>query len=73
MKDIIISTMIIILTGSYAWVGSQEGHDYHGIPILIIIAGIGFLIHWLVYIFLLDIWDLPLLHDISNFLQFFEV
>ena len=50
IRDIFGSIISVIISGFFAWAGSQGGPIILGLPGLLLIAIIGFLIHWLVFI-----------------------
>lgn len=50
MRDIFISIISVIIAGAFAWAGSYGGPSFAGFPALIFIVGIGFLIHWIIFL-----------------------
>ena len=50
MRDIFISIISVIIAGVFAWAGSYGGPSFAGFPALILIAGTGFLIHWIIFL-----------------------
>ena len=50
MRDIFISIISVIIAGAFAWAGSYGGPSFAGFPALILIAGTGFLIHWIIFL-----------------------
>jgi len=50
MRDVLSSILSVLVAGVFAWGGSQGGPTIIGIPGLVFIASIGFLIHWFIYI-----------------------
>ena len=50
MRDIFISLISVIIAGAFAWAGSYGGPSFGGFPALMLIAGSGFLIHWIIFL-----------------------
>jgi len=50
MRDIFISIISVIIAGAFAWAGSYGGPSFGGFPALMLIAGSGFLIHWIIFL-----------------------
>ena len=50
MRDIFISIISVIIAGAFAWAGSYGGPSFAGFPALMLIAGTGFFIHWIIFL-----------------------
>ena len=50
MRDSFISIISVIIAGVFAWAGSYGSPSFAGFPALMLIAGTGFLIHWIIFL-----------------------
>ena len=50
MRDFFISTISVIIAVAIAWAGSYGGPSFAEFPALMLIAGTGFLIHWIIFL-----------------------
>ena len=50
MRDLFISIISTIIAAAFAWAGSCGGPSFTGLPALMLIMGIGFIIHWILFL-----------------------
>jgi steroid 5-alpha reductase family enzyme len=50
MRDIFISIISVLIACAFAWAGSYGGPSFAEFPALMLIAGTGFIIHWIIFL-----------------------
>jgi steroid 5-alpha reductase family enzyme len=50
MRDIFISIISVLIACAFAWAGSYGGSSFAEFPALMLIAGTGFIIHWVIFL-----------------------